>query len=108
MTEQMMADEGYSIGPMLRTPDLHQIAHEATVRAMVEWFFSNFEDPVENTPRDEGDWVWIWGGPYDAREELENTFGEMTTEHAISDAVSEIEEKGCEWAPSHSRMVRET
>ena len=30
---------------------------------MVEWFQNNFEDPAHNTPRDEGEYVFIWGSP---------------------------------------------
>ena len=37
---------------------------------MIEWFNQNFEDPAERTPYEsaEGGYQWIWGGPYDARE----------------------------------------
>jgi hypothetical protein len=109
-TDNDEASESWNMGPASEAPNLCQIAHEAIVEAIVEWFFHNFEDPADNTPCDEGEYVWIWGGPYDAREEIEETFGDIASEPAISEAVSEIERKhkGWLWAPSSSRMVRET
>ena len=40
---------------------------------MIEWFHQNYEDPAESTPYEsaEGGYIWIWGGPYDARDELQ-------------------------------------
>jgi hypothetical protein len=71
---------------------------------MVEWFLTNFEDPAERTPWDEGEYVFIWGGPYYARDELESAFGNVATERAIAAAVDHIEEDGIMWVPSRSRM----
>ena len=36
---------------------------------MLYWFRERFEDPVEETPYNsrEGGYLYIWGGPYDAR-----------------------------------------
>ena len=81
--------------------------HAAAVEAMVEWFFTNFEDPAERTPWDEGEYVFIWGGPYYARDELEDAFGGVATERAIAAAVDRIEEEGDLWVPSGSRMLPE-
>jgi hypothetical protein len=74
---------------------------------MVEWFFTNFEDPAEETPHDEGEYVYIWGGPFDAREQLDDTFGAAATKLAIEAALKRIEEHGWEWAPAGSRMQLE-
>jgi hypothetical protein len=68
--DDTMIGEWLDMGPPSEPPNLGRIAHEAIVDAMVEWFFNNFEDPVHHTPYD-GGYVWIWGGPYDARDELE-------------------------------------
>jgi hypothetical protein len=100
--------EFWYMGPPSEAPNLGRIAHEAIVAAMVEWFFNNFEDPVHRTPHDEGEYVWIWGGPYDARDELEIAF-DGYSERFINAAVERIEEDGLsEWAPSSSRMRPET
>jgi hypothetical protein len=82
--------------------------HAAAVEAMVEWFFTNFEDPAERTPCDEGEYVVTWGGPCYARDELEDVFGSVASELAIAAAVDRIEEEGDMWVPSGSRMQPET
>jgi hypothetical protein len=70
---------------------------------MVQWFFQNFEDPVENTPHDAEDgFVYVWGGPYNAHEELSTMFGGMASERLIEEVVREVEKRGFEWAPIHT------
>ena len=49
------------------------------VKKMVTWFLDNYEDPTENTPWD-GGFVWIYGGPYRADEELGDKFPEALQE----------------------------
>jgi hypothetical protein len=97
----------WDMGPPSSPPDISKMKCAIAVDAMVEWFFSNFEDPAERTPWDEGKYVYIWGGPYDAREELYAAFGAAASERAIDAAVDRIEEDGFEWAPSGSRMQPE-
>jgi hypothetical protein len=87
-------------------PDVRGLSHDETVEAMVEWFFANFENPAESTPCNEGEYVYIWGGPCDAQE-LEEAFSREATEQAIEAAVNSIETEGWEWAPSASRIVPE-
>ncbi len=69
---------------------------------MLEWFFQRFEDPAERTPHDEGEYVWIWGGPYDAAEQIEAKFGHLASQALMDDVVNEIEWHGTEWAPVSS------
>jgi hypothetical protein len=73
--------------------------------APVNWFFANFEDTVQSIPWDEGKYVFIWGGPYYAHEELEDAFGATATERALTAAINQIEQEGGpQWAPSSHRM----
>jgi hypothetical protein len=69
---------------------------------MEEWFRARFEDPAERTPYDsqEGGYIWIWGGPYDAREELRNEFYDMVPEPVIDELVSSLERECIQWAPT--------
>jgi len=69
---------------------------------MLQWFFSEYEDPAENTPYEsaEGGYQYIWGGPYEARDELYAMFGDMVPEKLIEEVAEEIEKDGTfEWAP---------
>ena len=71
---------------------------------MVAWFRARYEDPAENAPYDDG-YVYLCGGPYDAREELSDNFPAEPGlsgdewEEIIDAVVGEIEEDGSsEWA----------
>ena len=97
-------NDSLDMGPPWPCPDIRGMKHTAAVEAMVAWFLANFEDPAERTPWDEGEYVFIWGGPCCARDELEHTFGGVATDRAIAAAVTRIEEDGMMWVPSGSRM----
>jgi hypothetical protein len=87
----------WDMGPPSNPPDI--------VELMVQWFFRNFEDPAQNTPWDEGEYVFIWGGPFYARDELEYAFGTTVTPQAFEEAAAKIEEEGGpQWAPNIRRM----
>ncbi|MEZ5654278.1 MAG: hypothetical protein R3E04_00080 [Sphingobium sp.] len=76
---------------------------------MVDWFFSNFEDPVHETPYNsrEGGYLYIWGGPYDATDELYQAFPEAS-DTEIEQVVAEIESDGIgDWAPAGIRIQPE-
>ena len=71
------------------------------IDTLVEWFFERFEDPAHRLPYEtaEGGFQWIYGGPYDAREQLEENFPDEA-EHIIDAAVDRIESDGLmDWAP---------
>lgn len=71
---------------------------------MIDWFHQNYEDPAQKTPYEsaEGGYQWIWGGPYEARDELYSKFGGIVSERLIEEAVKEIESDGIrDWAPVH-------
>jgi hypothetical protein len=61
-----------------------------TTQQIIDWFFENYEDPVERCPYTEGDYVFIFGGPYDAREEIEDNCTNAPDE-AIEAAVTYLE-----------------
>lgn len=69
---------------------------------LVAWFTSRYEDPAQETPYNgrEGGYQYIFGGPYDAREELSENFSEIVSDEVIEAAVEEVESDGTsEWAP---------
>ena len=39
-------NDSWDMGPPSPVPDIRKMKHAAAVEAMVEWFFSNFEDPA--------------------------------------------------------------
>jgi hypothetical protein len=68
---------------------------------MRHWFDGNFEDPSNETPRDKGEFIYIWGGPYDAHEQLSDEFSSLVPEDRIREVADEIvTETGIyDWAP---------
>ena len=77
---------------------------QAAIDTLVEWFFERFEDPAHRLPYEsaEGGYQWIYGGPYDAREQLEDNFPDEAG-HIIDAAVDQIKSGGLtEWSPVSS------
>lgn len=79
-----------------------QIADEETqIDEMRKWFLARYCDPAEATPFEsaEGGYMWIWGGPYEPLEELEDRFGQLVEFEIIERlAVDLRHEVGWEWA----------
>jgi hypothetical protein len=77
--------------------------------AVENWFLSNFEDPANETPYNgrEGGYQYIWGGPYDAREQIEGYFGDSIPQDVIDKAVSNLESDAVDWAPHSNRIYDE-
>ncbi|BCG76758.1 hypothetical protein [Mesorhizobium sp. 113-3-3] len=86
---------------------LRDLDQREQVQSLLDWFFHNFEDPGQSTPYDgaEGGYQYIWGGPHDAREQLEGRFGGSIDEAIIDEAVNQIERRGVDWVPSNIRIV---
>ncbi len=73
------------------------------VEMLVEWFRQYYEDPANETPYNgrEGGYLYVYGGPYSAEEELRENFEDIVQEEAIMEAVAIIQEDGTwDWAPS--------
>jgi len=82
--------------------DLQNEDRENQLDFMRIWFFENFEDPVERTPFEsrEGGFIWVWGGPYNAQEELEDEFGGVVPDDVIEELTAELNDICYEWAPA--------
>lgn len=89
--------------PEFTEADFEGLSREEIIDIMREWFFDNFEDPAERTPYEsaEGGYIYIWGGPYYAQEELSD-FSGLVEEELIEELVSEINSQGFEWAAKES------
>jgi hypothetical protein len=89
------------------TPDVSGLEGDELKEAIKEWFFVNYEDPAENTPYEtrEGGYQYIWGGPYDAAEEISGNFN--VGEEVIEEVVQELSSIAWEWAPNSNRIYDE-
>lgn len=80
---------------------LRDADRETQLEVMESWFRERFEDPAEHTPYEsaEGGYIWIWGGPFDAREELEEEFSGIVPDDVIDELVEKLEGECYQWAP---------
>src|SRR5208282_1412740 len=97
MPEYFTADFEHPIS----TDALRNADRETQLEVMKAWFRRHFEDPAECTPY-EGGYVWIWGGPYDAREQLEGEFSGVVPDDVIDGLAEELWRECAEWAPTHT------
>lgn len=92
--------------PLTLPPDdFEGMSIEDAVEKIKDWFFENFEDPVHSTPyiSAEGGYQYIWGGPYSARDIIENIFADAASQELIDAAIEELESEGWDWVPSSNR-----
>lgn len=83
--------------------ELSALSADQQVPYLTHWFFTYFEDPAIETPYNsrEGGYQYIWGGPYNAGDELAAEFGKYASEAALEKAAEEIEADGIyDWAPN--------
>jgi len=94
-TRYLLPDEEGSV----TRSELRRIAKEKQKGIMRRWFHQHYTDPVENTPYEsaEGGYIYIWGGPYDPREELESEFGSVVREDTIDELADELGGITWEW-----------
>jgi hypothetical protein len=94
-----------SDGETIEADDLRNAEREIQVEAMREWFLQNFEDPAENTPYDsgEGGYQFIWGGPYNAQEQLSEEFGGIVPDDVIEELADELFGISAEWSGNPNR-----
>ena len=74
------------------------------LEVMEHWFRARFEDPAERVPYEsaEGGYIWIWGGPYEAREELHTEFAGIVPDYVIDELAEKLERECYVWAPTPS------
>src|SRR5580700_2917694 len=82
-----MIEDSYDL-ETLRTapPDVQR-------KTMEDWFRQRFEDPNEGTTYESelGGYLWIWVGPYDADEELQDQFQGVVPDEVIEELVTSLE-----------------
>lgn len=74
---------------------------EATqLEVMRHWFYQHYEDPAESCPHDsgEGGFQFIYGGPYDAWDELNDEFGGVVPDNVIEKLAKKLADQCPEWS----------
>lgn len=78
---------------------LREASPEMQKDVMRNWFYENYEDPVNNSPYDseEGGYVFIWGGPYDPQEQLQEMFTGIVPDKVIDELAEHLSNIAAEW-----------
>ncbi|MBU2714263.1 HEPN domain-containing protein [Zooshikella harenae] len=78
--------------------DLKGMSRDEQIETMRTWFFERYEDPVERTPFEsaEGGYIYIWGGPYDAYDEL-SIFSDYVPDDVIKELAHDLSMDCPEW-----------
>jgi hypothetical protein len=87
-------------------PEVDGLERDEAIEALREWFFENFEDPVEHTPYEsaEGGYQYIWGGPWETGDIFEHVYGDSISEELKAAVVSSLEDSTDVWVPNLSRV----
>lgn len=93
-------------GKKVPLQSLRYISKENQLEVMRNWFYDNFEDPAESCPYDgrEGGYAYIYGGPYDANDELQSMFGENVKLNYIEELADELQEHCWEWSGNSNNV----
>jgi hypothetical protein len=87
---------------------LKRLSQSKKIEYIAHRFNGMFEDPQNETPyaideQSPYNYEYIWGGPYDARDQIGDEFGEIVSDALIDLAVAEVERDGIvEWAPGRN------
>lgn len=89
---------------------ISQLDADQQIELMKNWFSENYEDPAQSTPfsSDEGGYVYIWGGPFDAYDELYSHFSDVVDDQLIQHLAEELSAECEEWAPAQSKIDYES
>lgn len=79
---------------------LQYISKANQLEVMRDWFFDNFEDPANSCPYEskEGGYAYIYGGPYEASEELQAMFEGYVKFDYIQELADELQDQCYEWS----------
>lgn len=84
-------------GSFTRT-QFRKLNKQDKLELMEAWFRHRYEDPVHRTPHEssEGGYLYIYGGPYSARDEL-SEFEGLAPEAWIEEVVDTLEQEATDW-----------
>ncbi len=93
-------------GSYLSSQRLATAERDDQLDAMRHWFYENYEDPVHSCPyiSSEGGYQYIYGGPYDAREELDQEFSGVVDDGVIEGLAHELDNESADWSGNSSNF----
>ncbi len=86
-------------GSYTRT-QFRRLRNAEKLELMEAWFRERYEDPQNETPWVEGEYIYPWGGPYEANWEIQNEFDQFVRYHLMEKLIKELDAECAEWAPT--------
>lgn len=79
---------------------------EDQIAVMRDWFYENYEDPANACPYEsrEGGYFYIYGGPYEASEVLQEMFEPYVNPKCIDELVGELNGECYEWSANSEKI----
>lgn len=65
---------------------------------MRDWFFERFENPAERCPYEDGEYIYIYGGPYYAEDEIHSEFDEVFPKKVINQVIDDLNSECHMWS----------
>ena len=88
-----------STGETYTPTKIKTLSIEQQVEIMSHWFEAHYDDPnVLPYDSSEDGFQWIWGGPYDAGQELRQEFDAFASDDAIAKLSSDLNDASSEWS----------
>jgi hypothetical protein len=88
-----------STGETYTPTKIKSLSIEQQIEIMSHWFEAHYDDPnVLPYDSSEGGFQWIWGGPYDAGQQLRQEFDAFASDDAIAKLSSDLSDASSEWS----------
>lgn len=86
---------------------LQYISKANQLDVMRKWFYENYEDPANACPYEsrEGGYFYIYGGPYEADEELQAMFEGYVKDDYIQELANELQDQCLEWSGNSNNIA---
>ncbi len=102
---------GYTLkdGKHISSRSLREAERDGQLTAMRHWFHQNYENPVESCPYEsrEGGYQYIYGGPYEAREQLDEEFSGVVDDEVIEELADELDDITPYWSGNSDNVDTE-
>jgi hypothetical protein len=86
-------------GSTIKESQLKDAGESIQLEAMRAWFYGHYQNPVEETPYDseEGGYIFMYGGPFDPKEELSSRFSNLVSDDIIQRLADELGDEAWQW-----------
>lgn len=76
-----------------RIEDFQFLDEDRVIDLVLEWFYENYENPNEHCPIDQGEYLYIYGGPIRADEAIYEEFGGYVENDLLEKILNKIPER---------------